>query len=224
MSKRKKDPLLEALKEGKSYTWTVPDGGNLASMRKAIKHGQTLTMSPIEDPSEIQVGDLVLVKWHQGDIFHIVGEIQGEQYLIVNSLGKVNGWVSAKEIFGRITKIIEPEVRPDIPIMFEQLEAAYHNLIQLEQPTEDESRRLLSIIDDLRWYAERIGDERLDEMPRSNKWSFEQNLWHLTKQAKQAVAPVPNRVLYLIDCGKECVGLASEIFALFEYDDSQSIP
>ena len=44
MSKRKKSPLLEALKEGKSYTWTIPDGGNLASMREAIKHGQTLTM------------------------------------------------------------------------------------------------------------------------------------------------------------------------------------
>lgn len=221
MSKRKEDPLLEALKEGKSYTWTVPDGGNLASMRKAIKHGQTLTMSPIGDPSEIQVGDLVLVKWHQSDIFHIVGEIQGEQYLIVNSLEKVNGWVSAKEILGRITEIIEPEPRPSVSIMFEQLEAAYRNLIQLDQPTEDEIQRLFGIIDDLRWYASRIGEERLYELPRSNKWSFEQNLWHLTKQAKQAEASVPNRVLYFIDCGKECVGLASEIFALFEYDGSQ---
>jgi hypothetical protein len=221
MSKRNKDPLLEALKEGKSYTWTVPDGGNLASMRKAIKYGQTLTMSPIVTPSEIQVGDLVLVKWHQSDIFHIVGEIREGQYLIVNSLGKVNGWVRAKEILGRITKIIEPEPRPGIPIMFEQLETAYHNLIQLDQPTEDETQRLLAVIDDLRWYADRIGDERLYEMPRSNQWSFEQNLWHLTKQAKQAMAPVPNRVLYFIDCGKQCVGLASEIFALFEYDDSQ---
>ena len=220
MSKRKKDPLLEALKEGKSYTWTVPDGGNLASMRKAIKHGQTLTMSPIGDPSEIQVGDLVLVKWHQGNIFHIVGEIQGEQYLIVNSLGKVNGWVSAKDILGRITKIIEPEPRPSVPIMLEQLEAAYHNLIRLDQPSEDERQRLHGIIDDLRWYADRIGAERLYEMPRSDKWSFEQNLWRLTKQAKQAVAPVPNRVLYFIDCGKECVGLASEIFALFDYNDT----
>ena len=219
MAKRRKDPLLEALKEGKSYTWTVPDGGNLASMRKAIKHGQTLTMSPVADPSEIQVGDLVLVKWHQSDIFHIVGEIQGEQYLIVNSLGKVNGWVSAKEILGRITRIIEPEPRPGVPNMFEQLEAAYHNLIQLDQPTEDETQRLLAIIGDLRWYAGRIGDERVYEMPRSNKWSFEQNLWCLTKQAKQAAAPVPNRVLYFIDRGKECVGLASEILALFEYDD-----
>jgi hypothetical protein len=221
MPKRKKDPLLEALKDGKSYTWRVPDGGNLASMRKAIRHGQTLTMSPIGDPSEIQVGDLVLVKWHQGDIFHIVGEIQGEQYLIINSLGKVNGWVSAKEILGRITKIIEPEPRPSIPDMFEQLELAYQNLIHLDQPSETEIQRLQGIIDDLRWYAERIGDERWYEMPRSNKWSFEQNLWRLTKQAKQAVAPVPNRVFYFIDCGKECVGLASEIFALFEYNDTK---
>ena len=85
MSKLKKDPLLEALKEGKSYTWTVPDGGNLASMREAINHGQTLTMSPVVNPSEIQVGDLFLVKWHQSDIFQIAEEIQGKKFIIVNS-------------------------------------------------------------------------------------------------------------------------------------------
>lgn len=73
MTKRRKDPLLEALEDGRSHTWTVPEGGNLASMRKAIKHGQTLTMSPVSGSTEGQVGDLVLVKWHQGDIFHVVG-------------------------------------------------------------------------------------------------------------------------------------------------------
>ena len=140
MSKRKNDPLLEALKEGKSYTWTVPDGGNLASMREALKHGQTLTMSPVVNPSEIQIGDLVLVQWHQSDIFHIVGEIQGEQFLIINSLGKVNGWVSAKEILGRITKIIEPEPRPSVEVMLEQLELAYQALITLEQATDNEAQ------------------------------------------------------------------------------------
>jgi len=220
MSKRKKDPLLEALKEGKSYTWTVPDGGNLASMREAIKHGQTLIMSPIVNPNEIQVGDFVLVKWHQSDIFHVVGEIQGDQFLIVNSLGKVNGWVSAKEILGRITKIIEPEPRPSVEIMLEQLERAYQALITLEQANDSEAQQLSAIVNDLRWYADRIGKERLDKMPRSNKWSFEQNLWRLTKQAKKTIAPVSNRVIYFIDCGKQCVGLASEIFALFEYSDS----
>ncbi len=219
MSKHRKDPLLEALKAGKSYTWTVPDGGNLASMRKAIKHGQTLTISPVGDPREIQIGDFVLVKWHQSDIFHIVGDIQGDQYLIVNSLGKENGWVSAKDILGRITKIVEPEPRPTVPIMLDRLDAAYDQLLKLEQPVGDDAQRLLSIVEDLFWYADRIGIARWYEMPRSNKWSFEQNLWRLTKQVEKRVAPVPDRIRYFIDCGKTCVGLASEIFALFEYRD-----
>lgn len=134
MSKRRRDPLLEALKEGRSYTWTVPEGGNLASMRKAIKHGQTLTMSPLTETDEIQIGDLVLVKWHQGDIFHIVGEVQDGQYLIVNSLGKVNGWVGRQEILGKITKIVEPEPRPEVPLLLQQLEGACFDLIEQVQP------------------------------------------------------------------------------------------
>lgn len=214
------DPLLEALKEGKSYTWTVPEGGDLASMRAAIKHGQTLTMSPIADPGEIRVGDLVLVKWHQSTIFHVVGEIQGDRYLIVNSLGKVNGWVSANEILGRITHSVEPEPRPGVSVMLEQLNAAYASLIQLEHASDEEARRLSSIVDDLRWYAERIGNKRWDRMPRSNKWSFQQNLWRLTREAEKAIPPASNNILYFIDRGKECVGLAGEIFALFEYGDS----
>lgn len=216
MSKHKKDPLLEALKEGQSYTWTVPDGGNLASMRAALKHGQTLTMSPIADPSEIQVGDMVLVKWHQSDIFHIVGDIQDGQFLIVNSLGKINGWVAAPDILGRVTKIIEPEPRPTVETMLEQLETAYRILITSENTLPDEAQRLLTIIDDLRWYAARIGSERWYTMPRSNKWSFEQNLWRLIKQAREDVAPGPKRLYTLIDTGKQAVGLASEIVTLFE--------
>lgn len=214
-----KDPLLEALKEGKSYTWTAPDGGNFASMRKAIKHGQTLTMSPVVDSSEVQVGDIVLARWHKGHLFHLVGEIQGDQFLIINSLGKVNGWVSGKDILGRVTNIIEPEPRPSVPAMLEQLGEAYQTLIQLEDPADDEAQKLFSIIDDLRWYADRIGIERWDKMPRSNKWSLEQNLWRLTKQAKRMVAPVPNRICFFIDSGKMCVGLVGEIYALFEYGE-----
>jgi hypothetical protein len=221
MSKRT-DPLLEALKEGRSYTWTVPDGGDLASMRAAIKHGQTLTMSPVVNPQEIQVGDFVLVKWHKGDIFHIVGEIKGDQFLIVNSLGKKNGWVSGSDILGRVTQSVDPEPRPSVPEMLEQLGTAYRRLIEHEQPAKDEAQRLLSVIDDMRWYADRIGLERWDKMPRSSKWSFEQNLYHLTKQAKSAILSTSIKpVYYSIDRGKECVGLAAEILALFEHGKSE---
>jgi len=219
---KRKDPLLEALKEGRSYTWTVPDGGDFASMRAAIKHGQTLTMSPVVNPGETQVGDFVLVKWHKGYIFHIVGEIKGDQFLIVNSLGKINGWVGGSDILGRVTQIVDPEPRPSIPEMLEQLEMAYRRLIEHEQPAEDEARWLLSVIDDMRWYADRIGLERWDKMPRSNKWSFEQNLWHLTKQGQGALASISTRpIRYYIDRGKECVGLAAEILALFENGESE---
>ena len=213
------DPLLEALNAGQSYTWTAPDGGYFASMRKAIKHGQTLTMSPVVDPGEVQVGDIVFVKWHKGHLFHMVGEIQADQFLIVNSLGKVNGWVSGADILGRVTKIVEPEPRPSVPVMLEQLEAAYHNLVELEHASQADAQRLAGIVEDLRWYADRLGSERWDEMPRTNKWSFEQNLWKLTRQAKNVSASVPDRLQYFIDRGKGCVGLASELFALFEYGD-----
>lgn len=222
MSKRRKDPLLEALEEGRTYTWTVPEGGNLASMRKAIKHGQTLTMSPVNNTVEIQVGDFVLVKWHQDDIFHIVGEIQNDQYLIVNSLGKVNGWVGKQEILGKITKIIEPEPRPDVPLLLEQLEETYLDLVNQGQLEIDEGQRLLFIVEDLRWYSGRIGAERWDTMPRDNIWSFHQNLWRLTRQAKRSLEQEGDKVNELIDFGKRCVGLASEIILLFEKDKSES--
>ena len=216
MSKHKPDPLLEALAEGRSYEWTIPDGGNLASMRKAIQHGQTLTLSPIHDPAEIQVGDMVLVKWHGGDIFHLVGEIQGDQYLIVNSLGGVNGWVRASEILGRVTKVVEPEPRPGMGEMLDLLETSFREMVEAEQASAEAAGRLLSVVNDLRWYASRIGERRWDEMPRSNKWSLAQNVWHLTKAAREGQAPVQDSVAYFTDLGKQSVGKAAESMALFE--------
>ncbi|MGE5250354.1 MAG: hypothetical protein ACM3QS_09100 [Bacteroidota bacterium] len=216
MSKHRKDPLVEALREGRSYTWTVPDGGNLASMRKAIKHGQTITMSPVASPLEIKVGDFVLVRWHQSIIFHIVGDIQGERFLIINSLGGVNGWVGLEEILGRVTKIVEPEPQPEVPLMLDQLEAAYQSYIKMECPPSEDAQRLLSVVSDLRWYAGRIGPDRWDELPRDNRWSFQQNLWKLTRQARAAGSPGGEHVHDLIDSGKECVGRAAEIIALFQ--------
>jgi hypothetical protein len=221
MAKRK-NYLLEALIAGRSYTWTEPDGGDLASMRAAVKHGQTLTMSPVVDPHEIQVGDIVFVKWHEGYIIHLVQEIQDDQFLIVNSLGKINGWVKGSEILGRVTHRDEPEPLPSVPVMLDQLEAAYRALMARSQSTNDENSRLLSTVDDLRWYADRIGSERWSILPQLNKWSFDQHVWHLTKEAKRAAATdSPRSIDFYINHGKEHVGLVAEIFALFEYAEAE---
>ncbi len=210
--------LLTALKQGRPFTWTVPDGGDLASMRAVIKHGQTLTLTPVQDPTEVQVGDIVLLKWRGSHILHLVQEIKDGQFLIVNSLGRVNGWVGGEALLGRVTEAHDPEPRPDVPVMIDQLEATYRGLAEKLPVAEEDTRRLQSIVDDLRWYAGRLGPERWDQQPQQNKWSLAQNLWYFSKQARDT-AMEASSICFFIDRGKECVGLVAEILALLEYGE-----
>lgn len=215
-----KDPLVAALEEGFSFTYTIPDGGDLASIRAALKHGQTLTVSPVSDASQIKRGDIVFLKWRDSYILHLVADIQDEQFLIVNSLGKENGWVSAKDILGWVTQIVEPEPRPEVPELLDRLEEAYQSLAGSLQADEEAQARLSAILADLRWYAARIGQKRWSLQPRKNRWSLEQRLWHLLRRVKSAgAAPSTTPVTFFIDRGKECVGQAADICTLFEYGE-----
>ena len=215
-----RDPLLQALRSGQSYTFTISEGGDLASMRAAFKHGQTVTITPVTDPRQVQPGDIVFLRWRGSHITHIVQEVQGDQFLIVNSLGKINGWAPGSDLLGRVSQIIDPEPRPEVPELLDQLAAAYTGLIELCHPAGPDAERLLAVVDDLRWYAARLGAERWDRMPRSNKWSFAQNLWYFTRQAQGAAPDGVEPLEYFIDRGKTCVGLAAEALALFEYGTS----
>ena len=219
MGKKKRNPLVETLLAGEEYEIQVPEDGDLASMRAVLKHGQMLTLSPVKQAGEIQPDDIVFVRWHQGHILHLVSEIQGEQFLIVNSVGKVNGWVGLDAILGRVTRIVDPPPLPNQEQMFEMLEAAYLALAEHMQPDERQRQRLLSVADDLRWYAGRLGAERWAAWPRANKTSLRWHVWHLTRQAQEALELQPESFDYFIDHGKEHVGCAAEIYALFEYNE-----
>ncbi len=228
MTKRKsKDPLVEALEQGRSFTFTVSDGGNLASMRAALKHGQTLTLSPVSEAAEwrmIKSGDIVFVKWRGGNyILHLVGEVQDDQFLIINSLGDVNGWVHGRDILGVVTEIIEPEPRPGVPEMLLQLQRAYQELATQAEYAEEDILRLHSVVDDLRWYATRVGAERWQTLPRLNQWSFEQHLWHLTREAEEAArSERPDQIDRFIHHGKQHVGFVAEVMILLEQGESNS--
>lgn len=105
---KRRNPLLEALANGRSYQ-IGPLEGDLASMRAVLKQGQVLTISPVTNFHEIKAGDIVFVKWRGGNhILHLVKEVQDEQFLIINSLGKVNGWTHGTNILGKVTHIQEP--------------------------------------------------------------------------------------------------------------------
>ncbi|MBN1580086.1 MAG: hypothetical protein JXA89_05245 [Anaerolineae bacterium] len=219
MSKRKRQvPLLEALKAGRSFTFTLADGGNLASMRGVLKHGQTLTFSPVVNFRHIQNGDIVLVKWRGGGhIMHLVGDIQDDRYLIINSLGGVNGWVDGSDIVGWVTEIVDPDVRPSVPDMLDQLDETYQMLCERGQCMPEDAQVLCSIVSDMRWYASRIDPTQWDVLPRLNRWSFAQHLWHIYKDAIDVARSDTAKPLgQLIDHGKEHIGKVAEGMALFE--------
>ena len=215
MAKQKRpDPLIEALKQGIPYTITMFGGGDLASMRKAVKHGQTLTFSPVTDPAAVQVGNIVLVKWRGGNtMMHLVGEISDDRFLIVNSLGTENGWVTVDAILGYVTQTIDPDPRPTVPQMLDELEAAYRAVIERTNPAAEDRARLLTVADDLRWYTVAIEPEQWTKLPRLNLWSFEERLWQLLRKAQQAAQHgAADAVRTLLNHGKEQVGQVATIF------------
>lgn len=80
-----------------------PLGG---SMRGRIASGQLVTLAPV-DPRDVRVDDVVLVEWRGNFLLHLVKEVRGDQLLIGNNLGKVNGWVPASGVVGKVIAVGE---------------------------------------------------------------------------------------------------------------------
>jgi hypothetical protein len=74
------------------------------SMRGRIESSQLVTLAPV-DPVRFQVDNVVLVQGKGNHLLHRVKEINGDEYLIGNNLGKVNGWVSASAIRGKVVAV-----------------------------------------------------------------------------------------------------------------------
>ena len=57
-------------------------------LRGRIERGQLVTLAPVP-PAEVRVDDVVLVERRGNFLLHLVQEIQGDQLLIGNNLGKI---------------------------------------------------------------------------------------------------------------------------------------
>ncbi len=75
-------------------------------MRGRIEGGQLVTLAPVR-PEDVRADDVVLVEWKGNYLLHLVKEVRGDQILIGNTLGKVNGWVAASAVVGRVVGIGE---------------------------------------------------------------------------------------------------------------------
>jgi len=71
-----------------------------------MESGQLVTLVPV-DPTTVGADDVVLVAWRGGFLLHIVKEATGDQLLIGNNVGKINGWVSRAAVIGRVTAVAD---------------------------------------------------------------------------------------------------------------------
>jgi len=74
------------------------------SMSGRIESGQLVTLCTV-NPDDVVVGDIALERWKRTFILHIIKEINLDQFLIGNNLGKINGWIPKHDLIARVTKI-----------------------------------------------------------------------------------------------------------------------
>jgi SOS-response transcriptional repressor LexA len=86
---------IERLQRGE--TVTVRPRGH--SMTSKINDRDLVTVEPLgeRDPD---VGDIVLVRCRGHEYLHLVKARRGDQFLIGNNRGGINGWVGRRAIFG----------------------------------------------------------------------------------------------------------------------------
>ena len=92
---------IAKLEEGETVQFR-PRGNSMAGK---IESGQLCTVVPLEDPSKLAVGDIVLCKVNGSQYLHLIKAIQGPRFQIGNNRGRINGWITVNSIYGRCIKI-----------------------------------------------------------------------------------------------------------------------
>jgi hypothetical protein len=73
-------------------------------MSPRIESGQLCTVEPV-DATSLAVGDIVLCSVGRAQYLHIVKDIDAERFQIGNNRGRINGWVDAAAIHGRLVRV-----------------------------------------------------------------------------------------------------------------------
>src|SRR5262245_54710684 len=91
---------IERLSRGETVSFR-PRGNSMAGK---VESGQLCTVAPV-DAGTLAVGHVVLCKVRGREYLHLVKAIQGPRFQIGNNRGRINGWVSARAIFGKCVRV-----------------------------------------------------------------------------------------------------------------------
>jgi hypothetical protein len=100
MNARQREAIAQ-LQAGKTIE-NYREGGN--SMTPLIHHRQPVTLAPV-DTSQLERGDIVLVKVRGRVVTHKVTGLREGQAQISNNHGHVNGWTSLANVYGIVTHV-----------------------------------------------------------------------------------------------------------------------
>jgi hypothetical protein len=73
-------------------------------MTGKVNDGQLCTVAPLSDEA-LEVGTIVLCRVKGSQYLHLVKAIQGERFQIGNNRGGINGWITRRQIFGRLVAV-----------------------------------------------------------------------------------------------------------------------
>ena len=100
---RENKATAEHLKNGE--TCRVTGIGN--SMTPILKSRQDVICEPVTESTTLHKRDIVLSKVNGHYYLHLIHAIKnGNQYLIGNNHGHMNGWVNKSNVFGRVVEIL----------------------------------------------------------------------------------------------------------------------
>lgn len=89
---------IEQLQNGETVKFR-PRGN---SMVGRVNSGQLCTVEPT---TNLAIDDVVLCKVGGSQYLHLIKAIQGDRYQIGNNHGRINGWTSKHNIFGKLVKV-----------------------------------------------------------------------------------------------------------------------
>ena len=93
--------FISQLKDGETVQFR-PRGN---SMTGKIESGQLCTVTPIDDPKSLEVGDIVLCKVKGNQYLHLIKAKQGKRFQIGNNRGRINGWITENSIYGKCIRV-----------------------------------------------------------------------------------------------------------------------
>lgn len=104
------DEALAALLQGRTVQ-IQPRGRSLSGR---VNDGDLVTLEPC-DLKQLAVGDIVLARVRERIlVLHLILDMGSKGFLIGNLAGRADGWVSAEDVFGRVTIVQPAPEKPDV--------------------------------------------------------------------------------------------------------------